>query len=182
MRRVRTRRVASGGQERLVEFVNWGCHYFSGIDCSRPSCPVFFYDNDRMVGDDVTLYIADHTVTLARAWAALVPAQPATPSGPCPRGAVICGSPSETPCQRTPGGRLCDSPRRQIQPLRVLRTSPMPAASTSITDLLPDTGETTSHRRSTTTILGEQAIEVPRRGPDLAEMSPHSKAEVMNSP
>ena len=65
-----------GGQwwpERLVEFVNWGCHYFSGIDCSRPSCPVFFYDNDRMVGDDVTLYIADHTVTLARAWAALVP-------------------------------------------------------------------------------------------------------------
>jgi hypothetical protein len=37
--------------ERLVEFVHWGCNYFSGIDCSRPSCPVFFYDNDRAVGD-----------------------------------------------------------------------------------------------------------------------------------
>jgi hypothetical protein len=37
--------------ERLVPFVNWGCHYFSGVDCSRPSCPVFFYDHDRAVGD-----------------------------------------------------------------------------------------------------------------------------------
>ena len=37
--------------ERFVEFVNWGCHYFSGIDCSQPSCPVFFYDNDRAAGD-----------------------------------------------------------------------------------------------------------------------------------
>jgi hypothetical protein len=40
--------------ERLVQFVNWGCHYFSGIDCSNPSCPVFFYDNDR-AGEDTTL-------------------------------------------------------------------------------------------------------------------------------
>jgi hypothetical protein len=37
--------------ERLVPFVSWGCLYFSGIDCSRLSCPVFFYDNDRAVGD-----------------------------------------------------------------------------------------------------------------------------------
>jgi hypothetical protein len=40
--------------KRLVEFVNWGCHYFSGIDCSHPSCPVFFYDNDTS-GEDTTL-------------------------------------------------------------------------------------------------------------------------------
>ena len=31
-----------------------GCHYFSGIDCSNPSCPVFFYDNDTS-GEDTTL-------------------------------------------------------------------------------------------------------------------------------
>jgi hypothetical protein len=37
--------------EQLVEFVNWGCLYFSGIDCSHPSCPVFFYDHDRAVGN-----------------------------------------------------------------------------------------------------------------------------------
>ena len=40
--------------KRLVEFVNWGCNYFSGIDCSHSSCPVFFYDNDR-AGEDTTL-------------------------------------------------------------------------------------------------------------------------------
>jgi hypothetical protein len=33
---------------RLIELVGWGCHYASCIDCSRPSCPVTFYDNDRM--------------------------------------------------------------------------------------------------------------------------------------
>jgi hypothetical protein len=37
--------------ERLVQFVNWGCHYFSGIDCSGPSCPVFFYDHDLAIGE-----------------------------------------------------------------------------------------------------------------------------------
>jgi hypothetical protein len=31
---------------RLVEVVSWGCHYTSGVDCSRPSCPVIFYDAD----------------------------------------------------------------------------------------------------------------------------------------
>ena len=41
--------------KRLVEFVNWGCNYFSGIDCSNPSCPVFFYDNDRGADEDATL-------------------------------------------------------------------------------------------------------------------------------
>jgi hypothetical protein len=35
--------------ERLVEFVGWGCNYFSGIDCSHPACPVFFYNNDEAV-------------------------------------------------------------------------------------------------------------------------------------
>jgi hypothetical protein len=40
--------------ERLVELVNWGCHYFSGVDCSHKSCPVFFYNNDRAV-EDATL-------------------------------------------------------------------------------------------------------------------------------
>jgi hypothetical protein len=33
--------------EQLVVLVNWGCHYFSGVDCSQKSCPVFFYNNDR---------------------------------------------------------------------------------------------------------------------------------------
>src|SRR4051794_30410383 len=33
---------------RLIELVGWGCHYASCIDCARPSCPVIFYDNDRM--------------------------------------------------------------------------------------------------------------------------------------
>jgi hypothetical protein len=37
--------------EGLVELVHWGCHYFSGIDCLHPSCPVFFYDHDLAVGD-----------------------------------------------------------------------------------------------------------------------------------
>lgn len=37
--------------EQLVEFVNWGCHYFSGMDCTRPHCPIFFYDHDRAIGD-----------------------------------------------------------------------------------------------------------------------------------
>jgi len=37
--------------EGLVELVNWGCHYFSGIDCLHPSCPVFFYNHDFAVGD-----------------------------------------------------------------------------------------------------------------------------------
>jgi hypothetical protein len=40
--------------ERLVQFVSWGCHYFSGIDCSHSNCPVFFYDHDRAV-DEVLL-------------------------------------------------------------------------------------------------------------------------------
>lgn len=31
---------------RVVEVVSWGCHYASCVDCSRPSCPVIFYDND----------------------------------------------------------------------------------------------------------------------------------------
>jgi hypothetical protein len=31
---------------RLIEVVSWGCHYASCVDCSRPSCPVIFYDND----------------------------------------------------------------------------------------------------------------------------------------
>lgn len=37
--------------ERMVEFVNWGCHYFSGIDCSKASCPVYFFNHDLGVGD-----------------------------------------------------------------------------------------------------------------------------------
>ncbi len=40
--------------ERLVELVNWGCLYFSAIDCSDPSCPVLFYNGDR-AGQDATL-------------------------------------------------------------------------------------------------------------------------------
>lgn len=36
---------------RFVEFVNWGCHYFSGVDCARPSCPVYFYNHDLSVGN-----------------------------------------------------------------------------------------------------------------------------------
>jgi hypothetical protein len=31
---------------RLVEVVSWGGHYMSCVDCSRPSCPVIFYDHD----------------------------------------------------------------------------------------------------------------------------------------
>src|SRR5262249_46373474 len=31
---------------RLVEVVSWGCLYTSCVDCSRPSCPVIFYDFD----------------------------------------------------------------------------------------------------------------------------------------
>lgn len=34
---------------RLVEVVGWGCHYMSCVDCSRPSCPVIFYDHDGNV-------------------------------------------------------------------------------------------------------------------------------------
>jgi hypothetical protein len=30
----------------LVEVVSWGCLYMSCVDCSRPSCPVIFYDFD----------------------------------------------------------------------------------------------------------------------------------------
>ncbi len=45
---------AGGGPEswwppRLVEVVSWGCRYTSCVDCSRPSCPVVFYDPDRDV-------------------------------------------------------------------------------------------------------------------------------------
>jgi hypothetical protein len=58
--------------ERLVEFVNWGCHYFSGIDCSLPSCPVFFYDNDRAGGDatlaDCLSLESDSLVEWLSAW------------------------------------------------------------------------------------------------------------------
>jgi hypothetical protein len=31
---------------RLVGVVSWGCLYLSCVDCSRPSCPVIFYDFD----------------------------------------------------------------------------------------------------------------------------------------
>lgn len=58
--------------QRLVEFVNWGCHYFSGIDCSRPSCPVFFYDHDRAGGDamlaDCLFRESDSLVEWLSAW------------------------------------------------------------------------------------------------------------------
>jgi hypothetical protein len=58
--------------ERFVEFVNWGCHYFSGIDCSDPSCPVFFYDHDRAVGDatlaDCLSIESDSVVEWLSAW------------------------------------------------------------------------------------------------------------------
>ena len=37
--------------EGFVEIVSWGCHYFSGIDCLHPSCPVFFYNHDLAIGD-----------------------------------------------------------------------------------------------------------------------------------
>jgi len=57
---------------RLVEFVNWGCHYFSGIDCSHSSCPVFFYDHDRAVGTatlaDCLFLEADSLVGWLSAW------------------------------------------------------------------------------------------------------------------
>jgi hypothetical protein len=36
---------------RLVEFVSWGDHYTSCVDCSGPPYPVWFYDNDCNVGD-----------------------------------------------------------------------------------------------------------------------------------
>jgi hypothetical protein len=58
--------------ERLVELVNWGCGYFSGIDCSRPSCPVVFYDNDRAVSGarlvDSLLSEADSLAEWLTAW------------------------------------------------------------------------------------------------------------------
>lgn len=31
---------------QVIEVVSWGCHYTSCVDCSRPSCPVIFYDHD----------------------------------------------------------------------------------------------------------------------------------------
>jgi hypothetical protein len=37
--------------DQLVELVNWGCHYFSGIDCGDPYCAVLFYNNDLNVED-----------------------------------------------------------------------------------------------------------------------------------
>ena len=36
---------------RFVQFVSWGCHYVSGIDCAHSCCPVIFYDHDLAVGD-----------------------------------------------------------------------------------------------------------------------------------
>jgi len=58
--------------ERLVEFVNWGCHYFSGIDCAHPSCPVFFYNPDSAVGDaslaDCLIREADSLEEWLSAW------------------------------------------------------------------------------------------------------------------
>jgi hypothetical protein len=58
--------------ERLVEFVNWGCHYFSGIDCSRPTCPVLFYNHDWAVEDatvaNCLLPEADSLVEWLTAW------------------------------------------------------------------------------------------------------------------
>lgn len=58
--------------ERLVEFVNWGCNYFSGIDCSHPACPVYFFDNDRAIGDamlaDCLSLESDSLVEWLSAW------------------------------------------------------------------------------------------------------------------
>jgi hypothetical protein len=58
--------------ERLVVFVDWGCNYFSGIDCSQPFCPVFFYDNDRAVGEatlaDCLFPEADSVADWLSAW------------------------------------------------------------------------------------------------------------------
>jgi hypothetical protein len=58
--------------ERLVELVNWGCHYFSGVDCSQKSCPVYFYNNDRAVQDatlaDCLLPEADSLDAWLSAW------------------------------------------------------------------------------------------------------------------
>lgn len=36
---------------RLVEFVSWGAHYTSCVDCSGPPFAVWFYDHDCNVGD-----------------------------------------------------------------------------------------------------------------------------------
>jgi len=36
---------------RLVEFVSWGGHYTSCVDCSGPPYPVWFYDPDCNVED-----------------------------------------------------------------------------------------------------------------------------------
>jgi hypothetical protein len=53
-RRDEERAGSPGGErwpERVVEFVNWGCLYFSAIDCSRPRCPVFFFNPELAIGE-----------------------------------------------------------------------------------------------------------------------------------
>ena len=37
--------------DQFLKLCGWGCNYFSGIDCSRPSCPVLRFVPDRWVED-----------------------------------------------------------------------------------------------------------------------------------
>jgi hypothetical protein len=39
----------------FLELVPWGCNFFSGIDCSRRTCPVIRYISDRAVAGATTL-------------------------------------------------------------------------------------------------------------------------------
>jgi hypothetical protein len=45
--------AAAGGDlgwpSKLVEFLSWGDHYTSCVDCSGPPYAVWFYDHDRNV-------------------------------------------------------------------------------------------------------------------------------------
>jgi hypothetical protein len=58
--------------DRFLGLCGWGCNYFSGIDCSRPSCPVLRFVPDRWSEDggmsDVLLPEADSLEEWLQAW------------------------------------------------------------------------------------------------------------------